>query len=228
MNNFLKYIATYLPLACLVLLSHSAVAQGFEGEIILSAKNPAMQEESNVRWLTANGNHKLVLNGTANGKAFSYVILMLKGESNLRLLTEIDGQKAMFVTPAGDAKPVTTSLGAATVTEGEGTTNIAGHSAKKYSIESAEGSVTVFVTNQVSLSLSDMPALLQKDGVFATLAANNIKGLPLSIISRGSDGKVLFSQTVTSIKPGSIAAAEFSYEGYGDGAAIMQNSIKAE
>lgn len=228
MNNFIKYIAAFLPLACLVLVSSNLQAQAFEGTITLTTQNPSMQEEAVVKWVTAGGNHKLVMNGTANGKSFSYSVLLLKNDPNVRILTEISGSKAMFVTPLNDIKPVTAPLGSAIVTTGEGTATLAGYNCKKYTVESAEGSTSVFVTNQVSLTLSDLPALLQKNGIFNTLAANNIAGLPLSIISRGADGKVLFSQTITSITPGKVAATEFSYEGYADGATMMQNSMKQE
>lgn len=194
----------------------------------MTTNNPALQEESVVRWLTSGGNHKLVLNGTANGVSFSYVVLMFKNDASVRILTEIGGTKAMFVTPISDLKPQVQPLAKAIVTAGEGTSTIAGYNCKKYMVESAEGSTSVFVTNQVSLNLNDLPMLIQKNGIFNTLAANNITGLPLSIISRGGDGKVLFSQTVTSITPGKIPTSEFSYEGYGDGGAIMQQSMEVK
>ncbi len=227
MKKFIQYIATFLPLACFALLSNTVNAQAFEGKIQLTTTNPAIQEEAVVQWLTSNGNHKLVMNGTANGQSFTYTVLMLKGDNNLRILTEVGGQKVMFVNPIGDVKPVSAPLGGnAALTVGEGTSTLAGFPCKKYTVESAEGSTTVFVTNQVSLNVNDLPALLQKNGVFATLAAHNISGLPVSVTSRGSDGKVLFSQTITAIQPGPVAASEFSYEGYGDGAAALQQPQK--
>lgn len=225
MNSFIKYIASFLPLACLVLVANSTTAQNFQGEIVMTVSNPALQEETVVQWVTANGNHKLTMNGTAGGQSFSYVVLLLQGESNVRLLTDIGGQKAMFVTPISVAVPVNKPLGSAIVTVGDGSTSLAGYNCKKYTVESAEGAATVFVTDQVSLNVQDLPALLQKHSIFATLSANNISGMPLSIISRGADGKVTFSQTVTSIKPTTVSASEFSYEGYADGAAVMQNSV---
>lgn len=228
MNRFIHYIATFLPIACFALLAHGATAQSFTGEITLTATNPAIQEESVVRWITSGGNHKLVLNGTANGIAFNYTVLMLKNESSIRILTEIGGEKVMFVTPFTEAKPVAPALRNVIVTVVDGASTIAGFDCKKYTVESAEGSATVFVTNQVSLNANDFPALIQKNSVFATLAANNITGLPLSIISRGADGKVLFSQTITSVKPGPVAASEFSYEGYGDGSTAVQKSLQVK
>jgi hypothetical protein len=226
MNNFVKYIAHFLPVACMVLLSLGTSAQSFQGEISLTTINPAMGEESVVKWITSNGNHKLVMNGTASGKAYNLTLLLLKNDPNVRILTEINGAKAMFVTPIGDVKPVNPTLGSAIVTTGDGTTTIAGQSCKKYSIESTQGSTTVFVSSSLSLNLADLPQMLKTNGVFATLAANNINGLPLSIISRGEDGKVTFSQTVTDIKPGAVSESEFSYEGYQDGGAALQNSMK--
>jgi hypothetical protein len=226
MNNFVKYIANFLLIACMALLSFGANAQNFEGEINLTTTNPAIQEEAVVRWITSNGNHKLIMNGTANGKSFSYTMLMLKNDASVRILTDINGVKSMFVTPVSDVKPVNPTLGSAIVTAGDGTTTIAGQSCKKYSIESSQGSATVFVSNTLSLNLNDLPTLLKSNGIFATLAANNINGLPFSIISRGEDGKVAFSQTVTAITPGSVSASEFSFEGYGDGGAALQNSMK--
>ncbi len=228
MNNFIKYIANFLPIACMAILSLGANAQSFEGEITLNTTNPSMQEESVVRWITSNGNHKLVMNGTANGKAYNLTVLLLKNDPNVRILTEVDGTKAMFVNAAGDVKPVNPTLGSAMVTAVDGNTTIAGQDCKKYSIESAEGSATVFVSNTFSLNMNDLPQLLKTNGIFATLVANNITGLPLSIISRGEDGKVTFSQTVTGIKPGPVSASEFSFEGYTDGGAALQNSLKQD
>lgn len=228
MSNFIKYIANFLPIACMVLLSLGTSAQSFEGEIDLNTTNPAMKDESVVRWFISNGNHKLIMNGTANGQSFSLTVLLLKNESSVRILTEVNGAKSMFVTPISDVKPVSPTLGSAIVTTGDGSTTIAGQSCKKYTVESAQGSAVVFVSNTFSLNLNDLPQLLKTNGVFATLAANNITGLPLSIISRGEDGKVAFSQTVTAIKPGPVAASEFSYEGYGDGGAALQNSLKQD
>lgn len=226
MNNFIKYIANFLPIACMAILSLGANAQSFEGEIDLTTTNPAIQEEAVVRWITSNGNHKLIMNGTANGKSFSYTVLMLKNDGNVRILTEINGEKSMFVTPMSKVTPVNPTLGSAIVTAGSGTTSIAGQSCQKYSVESAEGSSTIFVTTQVKLNLDDLPQLLKTNGIFATLAANGITGLPLSIISRGEDGKVAFSQTVTGIKPGPVSDTEFSFEGYTDGGTALQNSMK--
>lgn len=225
MNKFIQYIATFLPLACLALLAHSAQGQSFQGTILLNTTNPAIQEEAVVQWITDGGNHKLLMNGTANGQSFTYTVLMLKNESNVRILTELNGEKVMFVTPLTDVKPSSPALGSAAVTVGDGSTTLAGYNCKKYTVESAEGSTTVFVTNQVSLNVNDLPVLLQKHGVFATLSANNITGLPISVVTRGADGKVVFSQTVTGVKPGTVPASEFSYEGYGDGGAAMQNSM---
>jgi hypothetical protein len=228
MNKFIQYIATFLPIACLALLTHSVQGQSFQGTVLLNTTNPAIQEEAVVQWMTDGGNHKLLMNGTANGQSFSYTVLMLKNETSVRILTEMNGQKVMFVTPLADVKPNSATLGNAAVTTGDGSTTLVGYNCKKYTVESAEGSTTVFVTNQVSLNVNDLPALLQKNGVFATLSANNITGLPLSVVSRGADGKVLFSQTVTGVKPGPVAASEFSYEGYGDGGAAMQNTMKQD
>jgi hypothetical protein len=115
MNNFIKYIANFLPIACMALLSLGANAQSFEGELSLTTNNPSMQEESVVRWITSNGNHKLVMNGTANGKSYNLTVLLLKNESSVRILTEINGAKSMFVTPISDVKPVNGTLGSAIV-----------------------------------------------------------------------------------------------------------------
>lgn len=226
MNSFIKYTANLLTIACMVLLTLGASAQSFQGEIDLTTTNPSMQDESVVRWLTSNGNHKLIMSGTANGKSYSLTVLLLKNDGNVRILTEVNGEKAMFVTPLSQVTPVNPALGSAIVTAGDGSTTIAGQSCKKYSIESAQGSSTIFVTTQVKIGLDDLPQMLKTNGVFATLAANGISGLPLSIISRGEDGKVTFSQTVTNIIPGPIADSEFSFEGYTDGGEALKNGMK--
>ena len=188
---------------------------------IVTAAAAFDQLGSNFRYST-----NVSLSGTANGKSYSLTVLLLKNDGNVRILTEVNGEKAMFVTPLSQVTPVNPALGSAIVTAGEGSTTIAGQSCKKYSIESAQGSSTIFVTNQVKIGLDDLPQMLKSNGIFATLAANGITGLPLSIISRGEDGKVTFSQTVTAIIPGSVADSEFSFEGYSDGGAALQNSMK--
>lgn len=226
MTNTIKYIRTAF-VAIMVLATFSLSAQSFEGVITMSTTNAANGEKAQMEWLTSNGNHKMIINGTADGMSVNYAILFMKGSTDANMLTEVAGEQVLFNIPASSFQGQGLSLSAPAVSKG-GQADVSGFTTTKYTLEGAEGSINVWVTPQIPFNTDELPAVINKGGILGTLKANNISGMPVKVVAFDANGQQLYSQTITSVAAKPIDASEFTLSGYGDGPEKIKSSVEKQ
>lgn len=206
----------------------SLQAQSFEGTISMTTTNTANSENAQVEWLVKNGNHKLIVNGTADGKSVNYAILFLAGSSSAQLVSDIGGKASVFAIPESSFQGQGAQFAGATINVSDAANQIAGFSAKRIDLTSSSGSATVWVSNDVNIKLSELPAAINKGGLVSALTANGISGFPVKIEVKDAEGKTSFTQTVSAIKATPISLSEFSLEGFTDGATLIKESVEKQ
>lgn len=222
-----KYFRTAL-VALMVMVTFSISAQSFEGVIKMSTTNAANGEKAQMEWLTSNGNHKMLINGTAeDGLSVRYALLFLSSSSNASMLTEVGGEKVMFNIPASSFQGQGLNISSPAVSKG-GKADVNGFTATKYELEGAEGRISVWVSTQIPFTTDQLPAVMNKGGLLSILKANNISGIPVKVIATDANGKQLYSQTITSVSAKPIDASEFSLSGYGDGPEKMKDAVQKQ
>ena len=227
MRHTYKYFCTAL-VALMVTLSFSVNAQNFEGVITMTTTDAAKGEQAKLEWLTSKGNDKMIINSSVEGMSINYALLFLKGSSSAYMLTEVDGEKVKFDVPASSfGNPEASASSAAAITKGS-TATVSGFETTKYELESADGHITVWLSEQLPFTTAQIPAFLNRVGLFKTLSDNNIKGVPVKIIAKDANGKQLYSQTITAVSAKPISASEFTLEGYGDGQEKMKNAVQQQ
>lgn len=227
MRHSYKYFRTAI-VALMVMVSFSVSAQSFEGVINMSTTNADKGEKAQMEWLTSNGNHKMLINGTADdGLSVNYALLFLSGSTSASMLTEVGGEKVMFDIPASSFQGQGLNISSPAVSK-SGDANVNGFTATKYELEGAEGHISVWVSNQIPFTTDQLPAVMNKGGLLSTLKANNITGMPVKIVATDANGKQLYSQTITSVTAKPISASEFTLSGYGNGPEKMKEAVQQQ
>lgn len=214
-------------LALFITVSFALHAQQFEGTITMTTTNAANGENAQVEWLVKDGNHKFIINGSADGKSVNYALLFLNGNPNGYLVSNIGGEQTLITIPASSFEVQAQNLSGATVIQGEAT-SINGFKATKVELKSGSGSTTVWVSNDINLSADQLPAVMNKGSLLSVLKANGITGTPVKIEARDSEGNMSYTQTIKSVSKGTVAKSEFSIDGLADGVEALKNSVQAE
>src|SRR5688572_17821265 len=89
----MKSILTLLVLLGTVVLSF---AQTFEGVIEATTTTKATKEEAAVKWYVKDGNSRMEIKGTADGKPTNATLLFQKGSGKFYLLSVMDGKEVVF------------------------------------------------------------------------------------------------------------------------------------
>lgn len=210
-------------LALFITVSFALQAQQFEGTISMTTTNAANGENAKVEWLVKDGNHKFIINGTADGKTVNYALLFLNGNPNGLLISSIGGQETLITIPASSFEVQAQNLNGALVTKGE-TTSVNGFKVTQVQI----GKTTVWVSEEINLSTDQLPAVMNKGSLLSVLKANGIAGVPVKIEARDSEGNLSYTQTIQTVSKGTVAASEFSVDGLADGVEAIKNSVQAE
>jgi len=217
------------PIITFILLSlfaNEVLAQSFEGIVELNTTNSEAKDYSQVKWMLKDGNHKLEVTGTADGKAYKTNIFFLKNNSNVHIITNIDGQTAKYSVPVSSLH-TDDNNGIATKT-GE-SKKIMGFISYKYQILTQKGVTTCWVSNNTGLDLKSFPPTLLSKGVIGILAQNGISGVPLEILSRNQAGEIVYSQIVTSISTTSVNDNQFTVPTDAQsGEELFKNSIEVK
>lgn len=196
-----------------------------EGVVKMTTTNAATKEKANVEWLMKDGNHKMIINGTADGNNINYVLLFPKGDPNGYMLTEVNGQKAKFDIPASALAKAALS-GNISVRISEGTFTVNNFNCKKVIIESDDQILTVWVSTDLPITPDDLPAIMNKGNIMGLLRNNNVDGIPVKIIAKDASGQLQYTQDIESFTPTSVATSEFDMSGYVDGTELMKNAIQ--
>lgn len=192
------------------LVSFGAVAQtNFTGDVTFVTTNQELDETAQVTWTHGNGMNKMVFNTITKGLPTQYTLIFSDTDINMTMLAEANGSKKKYTLPAVASANKALAMAYKAVDTGIDQ-NVAGYTARKYVLEQPGVTTTCYVGNVPNLSIKDLPTIL-KQGINAALIENNINGLALTINTIDSKtGETRFSQTVQSINPRTVNAAEFA------------------
>lgn len=207
---------------------HVSFAQTFEGVIEAKTSTTATSEKADVKWYVKNGNSRIEITGTADGKNTGAVLIFQKSNNQLYLLSNIGGQEAAFVIPQDSLRAVQKNANTLAV-KMEGTKKVAGHVCYLVKIQSPDGYSECWVSDAVQLSPENFPPALRSKGIIGSLKANGIKGIPLEVTSYNSAGETEFSFQITNIIPQAVSDAQFQLPANAQsGEELLKKSVKAE
>jgi hypothetical protein len=193
--------------AAVVLFYNNAFAQGFEGIIKMSIYNAEKNDKSEIVWKMKGNKSRLEYVGASGDKNYNYVLLLSTTEPKAKILTETNGQKMVYTVgiPSGGTDNVR-------YVEHTYTSNnklIESYHAEQVTIKAADRRTTCWVSKDVPLTIDMMPAALKQNGVLNYFFAHKINSFPMEIETLNAEGKVIFSQKVTSVKAANISENEF-------------------
>ncbi len=203
-------------------------AQTFEGVIEATTSTKATKENAVVKWFVKNGSSRMEITGTADGKQTNATLLFQKSNAQLYLLSEMNGEKAVFIVPQDSLKIVAKNV-STIVTKTEGKKSVAGYNCYLVKIQSPEGTSECWVSDEVKLSAESFPPSLRSKGIIGSMQSNGITALPLEVISKDNGGEVQYSFTVKSITAQSVPDAQFQLPAdVQSGEELLKKSMKAE
>lgn len=202
--------------------------QTFEGVLEAKTTTTATKEKADVKWFVKNGNSRIEITGTAEGKSTEAVLIFQKSNNQLYLLSNMGGQDAVFTIPQDSLRPALKNTNTLAL-KMDGTKKVAGHLCYPVKIQSPEGYSECWVTDAVQLSSENFPPALRTKGIIGSLKANGIKGIPLEVTSYNSAGETEFTFQITSILPQAVNDAQFQLPANAQsGEELLKKSVKAE
>lgn len=205
----------------------SLQAQSFEGVITLNTTNAAKGEQAKMEWLIKNGNHKLIVNGTADGKTVNYAFLMRAGSTSAQFISDVAGEPSVFNIPMSSFEMQGIPFNGASV-DVVGESTVSGFKSKQVVLKTSNGTAKVWVSDDVNISLDQLPAIFNQGGLISALQANGITGFPVKMDVKGTEGEIAYSHTITAVASKAISDSEFSLDGLADGKKQMQESVKQD
>lgn len=188
-----------------LLLVASVFAQsGFEGQIQLTVNNPASSEKADITWFVKNGQHRLDYNTVAEGNSMNYSLVA--DNASAKMIAK-DGS-VINIPMETMNKGSYNLVGYLTTDQAKGQ-NVSGFNCAKYTIQTKEYMVEYWLSNETGLKSSDFPSFMQK-GLF--MPANELQSgsVPVKIVVKDLNGKVVYIQTITAITASNVDAAKFS------------------
>jgi hypothetical protein len=182
-------------------------AQNFEGTITMNMFTADKNERSNIVWKMKNGNNRMEYTGSQNDKPYSYVFIFNNNETKVKILTETNGQKMVY----------TSNMPPSNVDKGmyydhsytSSNKLIDKYHAEQVTLKAADKRTTCWVSKDVPVTIEMLPGMLKANGVLTYFLTQKLQGFPMEIESFSSDGKLIMSQKMTSVKPGAISDNEF-------------------
>ncbi len=174
-------------------LQYGLLGQKFEGTFTLTTKNNETGESATVVWIAADGYHRMDFQSSSEQGNTSYSLYMNQGSGHVTLVAannKIEIPVAQFNTTS----PVTHFFSAQATGQ---TKKIADYACTAYKLIGANGYAICWVNNE--FTLSQPPPLFLAQGVYKTLAENNIQGVPFQLEVFDAKGKLLYSQQITHV-----------------------------
>ena len=223
-SNKIKLILCFFIFNISVIVAQTS----FEGVLEVATYTLENNDEALVKWYAKNGHNRMEVKGTAGGNSYSTTLLFRKNETQMNLLTEIGGQKAIYTVPQSSLEQAIPTAGTR-VSETSESKKIAGYDARLYKIETIEGLAECWVSFDAKISSLAFPPALQSKGIMGILTANGIKGLPLEVINRDAMDEIVYSFAVKNISTQTVSESLFETPaGYQSGEELLQKSFKVE
>lgn len=216
-------VKNMLTTALIALSSTSVFAQSFEGIIKMSIANAEKNDNAEVVWKMKGEKSRLEYVGNSGDRKYNYVLLMSASEPKAKILTEANGQKVVYTVgvPASQNDNVRYTDHSFTSSN----KMIDGIHVEQVTLKAADRRTVCWVSKDAPITVEMLPPALKANGVLNYFSANKIKGIPLEMETLDTNGKVIFSQKITSVKPANISENEFVISSeYADPSEILKAS----
>jgi len=182
-------------------------AQNFEGTINMSMFTAEKNERSNIVWKMKNGNNRLEYIGSQNDKPYSFIFIFNNNDTKVKILTETNGQKVVYTSNMPPSNVDKSMYYDHTYTSSN--KMIEKYHAEQVTLKSTDKRTTCWVSKDVPITIEMLPPMLKANGVLTYFFTQKLQGFPMEIESFSSDGKLIMSQKITSVKSGAISENEF-------------------
>lgn len=187
----LKLIHTIVALVFL----GSAFAQSFEGVIQLNTTNAEQQEEATVQWYLKDGNSRMDISSKAENYSADYSIISDK--------KGMDMVSQGHVTPVPQVAMKVDNVPQTLLSQEEGV-QMNGYNCTKAVYFDGKNQTTYWLTNDLPISFSDIPFVIQRN-----MPKIKSTGFPIKMEKKSPDGAIILSQDVTSVKATSVSDSKF-------------------
>ena len=212
----------------MLLFSLTVYGQSFEGVIEATTYTKSTKEDATVIWYVKDGNSKIEVSGTADGKSFNTTLLFKKNDPELHILTEINGSKAVYNVPQS-AVSQAPGFSSETTAKIDKQKSIAGYSCFQVKIEFIDGSAECWVSSDLDINSESLPPSLHSVGIIGALKANGIFGMPLEAEKKNNIGEIEYSFQVKNITSQNLSESLFSLPTeYQSGEELLKKSVKVE
>lgn len=197
----LKFIYTSLIISGAFIASYAQAP--FQGTIQFKAENKAISETSTINWLVKEGNSRLDIRSNTPETQSEMSLYFIKGKGDVKMVSTDQGKQMVYDIPyASFANTEFSSAFSAEATGNKG--NYAGFNSDEYIIQTANGTVSCWVSNATGIAPSSFPSVILGRGVFSVLQRNNIQGIPVKITTKDFAGNVVLDQEMISVQAGSL------------------------
>lgn len=187
----LKLIHTIVSLVFVA----SAGAQNFEGVIQLNTTNAEQQEEATVKWYLKDGNSRMDISSKAENYSADYSIISDK--------KGMDMVSQGHVTPVPQVAMKVDNVPQTLLSQEEGV-QMNGYNCTKAVYFDGKNQTTYWLTNDLPISFSDIPFVIQRN-----MPKIKSTGFPIKMEKKSPDGAIILSQDVTSVKATSVSDSKF-------------------
>lgn len=173
----------------------SAGAQNFEGVIQLNTTNAEQQEEATVQWYLKDGNSRMDISSKAENYSADYSIISDK--------KGMDMVSQGHVTPVPQVAMKVDNVPQTLLSQEEGV-QMNGYNCTKAVYFDGKNQTTYWLTNDLPISFSDIPFVIQRN-----MPKIKSTGFPIKMEKKSPDGAIILSQDVTSVKATSVSDSKF-------------------
>lgn len=179
--------------------SVSFAQSAFEGVITYNTTNAAVKETATVTWYHKGDQNLMEFDSHAGEYNLRYSMIMGTNDASVFMMTDKGSQEVSGVT----ADPLMT--GANFVRKMATTEN--GYDCEMLMFKSNGNDLTYWVTKDVALTYDKLPKLMRNNMPDLSGISN---GFPIKMELRDSNGNVLISQEVTSVKETKVDPSKFN------------------
>ncbi|NTW34112.1 MAG: DUF4412 domain-containing protein, partial [Bacteroidetes bacterium] len=178
----------------LVTFSYVANAQNsFEGELLLRTENciKGYKEDASITWYIKNDKHRMDYN--IEGKySISYTITVNNNVANM--YSKKEGKN--IITPLTlNPTDVVTNY---TINSTDKNVKLASFTCTKYNLTLPDGTLEIWLAEKTQLTIKSFPAFMQ-NAYLKIISGLDSQAFPVKIVKNDNSGKLVFSQTITSI-----------------------------
>lgn len=168
-------------------------AQVFEGIITMQAENVEASEKSTIKWTVKGEKQRLDYSMQAESGTIEISFYLSPNSGSITMVS--GGTRQVIDMSALKGSPYIENI--MVMLPQTETKTIAGHTTRKYLAKGPNGSIDVYVAEDFAMEL---PVLFSTQGVKKAMNENGINGIPLEIVARNNQGKVVFTQLITDIR----------------------------